>query len=136
MAAGAPGAARVSLGVPVYEAERFLEETMDSLLAQTLADFEIVISDNASTDPTEEICRPYADADPRVRYVRHEDNRGASWNHTFLALEARAPYFKWAAADDVCEPTYLERCVEVLENDASAVLCQPKTIEIDEQRAT
>jgi glycosyltransferase involved in cell wall biosynthesis len=136
MASGAPQSPpRVSLGVPVYEAERFLEETMDSLLAQTLSDFELIISDNASSDRTEEICRRYADADPRVRYVRHEQNQGASWNHTFLALEAKAPYFKWAAADDVCEPTYLERCVEVLDNDPSAVLCQPKTIEIDEQGA-
>jgi len=133
VAAGPAQRPRVTLGVPVYDAERFLAETMDSLLAQTLGDFELVISDNGSTDATEEICRAYVGADPRVRYVRHEENRGASWNHTFLAHRARGEFFKWAAADDVCEPTYLERCVAALDDDPGAVLCQPAAIEIDEE---
>jgi glycosyltransferase involved in cell wall biosynthesis len=126
---------KVSIGVPIFNGERFLAESIDSVLGQTLSDIEVIISDNGSTDETEALCRDYAVRDPRVRYIRHEENRGASWNHTFVALEARAPYFKWSAADDICEPTYLERCVEVLEGDPSAVLCQPRAMEIDESGA-
>lgn len=122
----------VTLGMPVFNAERFLAESIQSLLAQTFTDFELLISDNASTDGTDTICRWYAEHDPRVRYRRGTHNRGASWNHTVLVGWARGRYFKWAAADDVCAPTFLERCVEVLEHDQSAVLCLPATREIDD----
>ena len=72
---------RVSIGVPVYNGERFLALTLDSLLAQTYRDFEIIIGDNASIDRTEEIGRTYAAKDPRVRYVRHEHNLGLARNY-------------------------------------------------------
>ena len=123
----------VSVGVPVYNGERYLRSCLDALLAQTLEDFELIVSDNASTDSTPEICREYAERDPRVRLIRSETNRGASWNHSEVARHARAPYFKWAASDDLCKPEFLERCVDVLEADRSAVLAQPRTLEIDER---
>jgi glycosyltransferase involved in cell wall biosynthesis len=122
----------VSIGFPVYNGERYLCEAMDSLLTQTFEDFEIVISDNASTDRTEEICRSFAAQDRRVRYVRQPANRGGAWNLNAVFAMATGVYFKWAAHDDLCKPTFLERCVETLDQLPSVVLSYPRTIIIDE----
>jgi glycosyltransferase involved in cell wall biosynthesis len=123
---------RVSVGLPVYNGEQFLESALDSLLRQTYADFELIISDNASTDGTEAICRRYAALDSRVRYYRSERNRGAAWNHNRVVEIASAPYFKWAAHDDICAPAYLERCVDVLDRQPAVILCYAQTVLIDE----
>jgi glycosyltransferase involved in cell wall biosynthesis len=118
--------------MPVYNGEPLLREAIDSLLAQTHEDFELIISDNASTDGTEAICRAYADADRRVRYYRAERNNGLCWNYNRAFELSRGEYFKWAAHDDVCAPEFVERCVEVLEKDPSVVLCYTRTVLIDE----
>ena len=123
----------VSIGMPVYQAENYLEETLDSLLAQTFENFELIISDNGSTDRTENICRSYAAKDDRIRYIRHDENLGASFNHNFVFEQSTGKYFKWAAHDDMCAPEFLEECVRVLEEDPSVVLCYPRTKAIDEQ---
>lgn len=123
---------RVSIGVPVYNGERFLPETLDSLLAQTEGDFEILLCDNGSSDGTEAICRDYAARDPRIRYERNERNHGAAFNFNRTLDLARAPYFKWAAADDVCAPTFLEQCLAAIEADPGAVLAYPLTAMIDD----
>lgn len=106
---------KVSIGMPVYNAESYLHEAIDSLLAQTYSDFEIVISDNASTDRTEAICRDYAKREPRISYVRQQKNLGATGNFNHVFGLARGTYFKWASYDDVCEPEFVARCVEVLD---------------------
>jgi glycosyltransferase involved in cell wall biosynthesis len=100
-------------------------------LCQTLRDIDIVIGDNASTDDTPQIAREYAARDPRVRYIRHPRNLGASGNFNALFHSSNARYFKWAAYDDVMEPTYLQRCVEALEADPSLVGCHSFTWRID-----
>ena len=82
----------LSVGLPVYNGERYLAESLDALLAQTYADFELIISDNASTDGTAEICREYAARDPRIRYVRQPVNVGAGPNHNLLVPLARGAY--------------------------------------------
>ena len=129
-------APRVTLGVPVYNGARFLAESLDSLLAQTYEDFELIISDNGSTDGTEAICRGFAERDTRVRYHRSEANRGASWNFNNVFHLSSGRYFKWATHDDVLAKTYLERCVAVLDQaPAEVVLCYPKTKIIDENGA-
>ena len=125
-------AARVSIGMPVYNGARFLREALDSLLAQTFPDFELVISDNASTDDTESIVSEYARRDGRIRYVRQETNQGAAWNFNRVLELARCDYFKWAAADDVCAPTFLAECVELLDRDPSVVCCHTRTRKINE----
>jgi glycosyltransferase involved in cell wall biosynthesis len=117
----------VSIGVPVFNGAGSLPSTLDSLLSQTLADFELLVADNASTDATADICREYARRDARVRIHRHARNIGVGRNWNFVAEQARGPYFKWASASDVCEPTLLERCVDALERDSSLVLCFPRT---------
>ena len=117
----------VSVGLPVYNGERYLEGCLESLLGQTYADFELVVSDNASTDATEEICRAAARRDDRVRYERLPENLGAVGNFNRVAERAVGRYFKWAAYDDLCAPAFLERCVEALEADPDAVWCHPLT---------
>jgi glycosyltransferase involved in cell wall biosynthesis len=122
----------VSIGLPVYNGERFLAQALDSLLGQTLGDLELIISDNASTDRTAEICKDYAARDARIRYIRQESNKGAIWNFNFVALQARGRYFKWAPANDFCDPRLLEKCVAVLRSDPGAVLCHGRTCIVDE----
>jgi glycosyltransferase involved in cell wall biosynthesis len=124
---------KVTIGMPVYNGERFLRDTLESLLTQTFGDFELVISDNGSTDGTQAICREYAARDSRIRYFREEINRGAGWNYNRVVEVARGIYFKWAAHDDLCAPTYLERCVAVLDNNPDVVLAYPDDIDIDEE---
>ncbi|BDE06287.1 glycosyl transferase [Vulcanimicrobium alpinum] len=122
----------VSIGLPVYNGERFLREAIDSILAQTFTDFELIISDNASTDATNAICLEYAARDPRVRYVRNERNMGASYNYNRVTELSRGKYIRHAAYDDVLAPTNIERCVEVMEADDGISLCYPQMSRIDE----
>lgn len=91
---------KVSIGMPVYNGEKFIRKALDSLLTQTFTDFELIISDNASTDATAEICKEYAAKDARIRYVHHSINRGSVWNFNFVLKEACEEFFMWAAADD------------------------------------
>jgi glycosyltransferase involved in cell wall biosynthesis len=116
---------RVSLGLPVFNGERFLREALDSILAQTFLDFELIISDNASTDGTEEICRTYAANDGRIRYNRNETNLGAAKNFNRTFELSCGEYFKWTAADDTLETECLARCVDVLDKDPQVVLAYP-----------
>jgi GT2 family glycosyltransferase len=121
----------VTVGLPVYNGAQFLEAALDSLLAQSFRDFEIVISDNGSDDRSPQICERYAAQDSRIRYVRHDANRGAAWNHNFVIAEARGRFFRWHHADDVCGPQHLQHCVAVLEADPGVVLAYPRTLLID-----
>ena len=123
---------RVSIGMPVYNGERFVGQALESLLEQTFDDFEIIISDNASTDATGSICRAIAGRDERVRYHRNPENIGAAPNFNRVLTYARGPYFKWMAHDDVCCPDFLLRCVEVLDRDPTVVLSYPSALDIDQ----
>jgi glycosyltransferase involved in cell wall biosynthesis len=117
---------RVSIGLPVFNGEHHLAQALDAILAQTHSDFELIISDNASTDRTPEICQTYAAGDPRIRYYRNAKNLGAAPNFNRAFELASGEYFKWAAHDDVIAPDFLLKCVEVLEQDPSVVLCHSK----------
>lgn len=109
--------------MPLYNAERYVREALDALLAQDYPNFELIISDNASTDTTERICREYAARDRRVRYHRAESNLGAVWNFRRVFELSRGEYFMWAAFDDLRAPQYLSRCVAALEAQPEAVMC-------------
>jgi glycosyltransferase involved in cell wall biosynthesis len=123
---------KVSIGLPVFNGERYLGEAVDSLLAQTFGDFELILSDNASTDATGALCRQYADRDARVRYHRNDRNLGACRNFNLTVEFARGEYFKWAAHDDIHAPQYLARCVEALDADPSLVASHTDGQVIDE----
>ncbi len=122
----------VSVGLFVYNGERFLEESLNSILNQTFTDFELIISDNASTDRTGEIAQAYAKRDCRIRYYRSENNMGGGWNARRVYELATGKYFKQAAADDLLEPDFLRRCVEILESDPDCVVAYANTREVDE----
>src|SRR3954471_2621746 len=123
---------RLTVGLPTYNGEDYLASALDSLLAQTFTDFELIISDNASTDATESIARAYAARDPRIRYVRHPRNRGSAFNHTYVIREARGEFFKWASDDDLYAPELLERCVAALDARPEIVLAHAWTAFINE----
>jgi len=122
----------VSVGLPVFNGERYLEEAIWSILTQTYDDLELIIADNASTDTTQEICVRIAAQDPRIRYYRNESNLGAARNYNITLEHANGTYFKWFAHDDVCAPDFIRVCVEALEKDADIVLAYPTPIDIDE----
>ena len=124
--------ARLNIGLPVYNGEKYIEETLISLQKQTLQDYKLLISDNASTDRTEEICRSYASQDDRVCYYRNEKNIGAVQNWYRVFDLSSSEYFASVAHDDVYDPDYMRKCVEVLDRDPAVALCYSKTRVIDE----
>lgn len=126
---------RVSIGMPVFNGEKMLEESLDSLLAQERGDFELIISDNGSTDNTEGICRTYVKRDPRIRYYRSSTNRGAAWNFNHVFECSRGEYFMWACHDDLWAPEFLGCAVAVLDQHPEVVLCYSATNLIDENGA-
>ncbi len=126
-----PARCKVAIGLPVMNGEEFLPSTLDALLAQTYRDFELIISDNASTDRTGEICRQYAAHDHRIRYIRQPQNLGAVPNFNRVFQVSESTYFKWAAVDDHCDPTYLEKAVAVLDSDPDVVWCHSRSSHID-----
>jgi glycosyltransferase involved in cell wall biosynthesis len=126
---------RVSIGLPVYNGERYLPAALDSLLAQTWRDFELVISDNASEDRTSDICREYAARDSRIRYYRESVNRGSTWNFNRVYELSVAPYFTWAAHDDVRMPENIARGVEILNASPDVVLAYTQGFFIDSDGA-
>ena len=121
----------ISIGLPVYNGEVFLEQAVDSILAQTWEDFELIISDNASADQTEEICQDYVRRDQRIRYVRNTENRGAAFNYNQTVALAQGRFFKWAAADDWIAPIFLETCLAPLLADETVILTYPHTVVVD-----
>lgn len=121
---------RVSIGLPVYNGEKFLNEAVESILAQTFHDFELIISDNASTDRTEEISRAYVGQDNRVRYVRNSENIGAALNFNQVFHLSSSEYFKWVSHDDLHEPDFLRKCVQALDQDPSVLLAYTRAVTI------
>lgn len=112
----------------MWNGERYLEGALDAILAQDCGDFELVISDNASEDGTEAICRRYAARDPRIRYERQPANRGGAWNFDRVLQLAAGRFFKWATHDDLIAPTFLSRTLrEFAAAPASVVLVYPRT---------
>lgn len=112
----------VSVGMPVRNEAAFLEAALKSLLAQSAVNLELIISDNASTDDTEALCRHYASLDPRIRYHRFEKNIGASANFRWVLEQAKGDYFMWASGHDLWDSNYLQACSEALEANREAVI--------------
>jgi glycosyltransferase involved in cell wall biosynthesis len=126
---------RVTVGMPVYNGEPFVGSAIESILAQTFRDFNLIILDNASTDQTEKVCRSFATKDTRIKYFRRDSNRGAAKNFNRVFELSSSEYFKWATADDLCASHYLQRCVEILDDEPDVALCYAKSRFIDETGA-
>lgn len=125
-------APRVSLAMPVYNGEAYVEKALRSILDQTYADFELIVNDNASTDATPEICLAFAETDARVRYMRNAANLGAAPNHNIGFRAARGEFFKWCASDDYLAPDVVEKCVRALDANPGAALAYGETKSVDE----
>lgn len=121
------GEPKVSIGMPVYNGSKWLAATVDSVLAQSFRDIELVISDNASTDDTEAMCRAYAARDPRVRYHRNAENVGIANNFNLAFTHARGRYFKWMSCGDLIDPGFVARCVDLLDRRPEVALAYPVT---------
>lgn len=124
---------KLSIGLPVYNGERYLPAALAGLMNQSFRDFELIIQDNASNDRSEDICRSFAATDPRIRYQRNPVNLGAAANYNLCLEQARGEYFKWAAHDDVCLPGYLQACIAALDHDPGVVLCHSLSMAIDQR---
>ena len=122
---------RLGIGLPVYNGATYLAEAIEALLGQTYEDFELIISDNASTDATEDICRQYAAEDPRIRYIRQPRNIGGLLNHNVVFEYCRSELFKWAADDDLYGRDLVERCVAALDEHPDVVLAHSWTAVIN-----
>lgn len=123
---------RVSIGLPVYNGQKYLSLAIEAVLKQTFSDLELIISDNHSTDDTEAICRDYAAQDKRVRYYRNELNIGVNPNYRRLFELSSAEYFKWVTHDDLQTLDFLEKTVPIMDRDREIVVCYPRVVVIDE----
>ena len=121
----------VSIGLPVFNGEDFLESSIDTLLSQSYQNIEVIVCDNASTDKTQLIVERYCSKDARVKYHRHKKNLGAALNYNSTFDMSSGKYFKWAAHDDIIDEDYIEQCVMAMEGDDSLSLVQPLTGQID-----
>ena len=120
----------LTIGLPVHNGQAFIADCLESLLGQSFGDFEIIIGDNASSDATRDIYESYIAKDGRISVIRNERNLGAAGNFNMLARQCRSKYFKWAAADDLLDPTFLAKCIDILEKSDDTILCHSKTIPI------
>jgi glycosyltransferase involved in cell wall biosynthesis len=123
---------KISIGMPVYNGEKYIGEAIESILAQTYSNFEFIISDNASIDRTQEICQRYAVHDKRIQYYRNPANLGAAPNYNRAFELSSGEYFKWADYDDLIAPDFIMKCWEILEQNSDVVLCYPLSRLIDE----
>src|SRR4029434_7870788 len=122
----------LSIGMPVYNGGQYLASALESLLNQDSPRLELIVSDNASTDDTEDICRRFVRKDSPITFRRNETNVGAAANFNAVFELSRGHYFMWAAHDDLWHPTYARRCVEMLKQDADIVLCSSDVNFVDE----
>ena len=117
---------KISIGIPVYNGEKFIRKCIESVLQQTDRNFELIISDNASTDLTPDICKEFLNMDDRISFIRQNKNMGQNWNYNFLLEKAVGEYFVWVAADTFLLPEFLEKNIAVLESQDKAVGCISK----------
>ncbi len=122
---------KISVGIPVYNGEKFIRKSIESVLRQTYGNFELIISDNASTDSTSDICTEFLTKDSRIKFVRQDKNMGSIWNFNFLLQKAVGEYFVWVAADTIILPEFLEKNINLLEYEKKIVGCISK-IKIDQ----
>ncbi len=123
----------ISVGIPVYNGERFLRRAIDALLGEGLgSDLEIIISDNASSDGTQQICESYASKHDTVHYSREPLNRGAAFNYNRVLAMSRGRYFKWNAHDDFIRPGYFKEVLAELQDHVDAVGVFTNAVYVDD----
>ncbi len=122
---------KISVGIPVYNGEKFIRKSVESVLQQNYGNFELIISDNASIDSTTDICNKFLKKDDRIKFFKQNKNMGANWNFNFLLEKSIGKYFVWVAADNIILPEFIEKSIAELESQEKIVGCISK-IKIDE----
>lgn len=112
----------ISVGIPVRNGSPHIETALQSVLAQSYKNLDIIISDNASTDDTADIVRRCCGTDARVRYIHQQHPLTAYDNLQFVLREAKGEYFFWAAHDDTRSLDFAERLLKALQDRPDAVL--------------
>lgn len=132
------GNPKVSVGILVYNGGNYLRKAIDSILTQTYNDYEIIISDNASSDDTQMICEEYASLHNSIRYIRHLENQGLIFNYQYTLSQAKGDYFMWASHDDTFDPNYILECLGVFEEnpDCISVSTYFKIIDLKAKKVT
>ncbi len=123
----------VTIGLPVYNGIPYVQKAIESALAQTYTNIELIISDNPSTDATQQVCEEYAKKDSRVRYIRHNPNIGACPNYTYALHAAHGEYFMWVSYDDYLDPTYIEKCMARITKDPHAAMVMADYVHVNEK---
>ena len=118
---------KISIGMPVYNGEKFIGKRLDSILSQSYQNFELIISDNGSKDSTSSICKDYEKKDQRIRYIQHKKNKGVYLNFKFVLEEAKCKYFVWASVDDIWDSCFLEKNIQILTSNKNCVCSISKT---------
>ncbi|MBH0206595.1 MAG: glycosyltransferase [Nitrospira sp.] len=118
----------LTVGLPVFNGELYLAGAIECILSQSFRDFDLIISDNASTDGTQDICQHYTKRDRRIRYCRNAVNLGGAKNSDLILDMARTEFFATASHDDYFSLNYLESCLATLKSSANAVLCCPAQV--------
>jgi|WetSurMetagenome_2_1015567.scaffolds.fasta_scaffold28519_3 glycosyltransferase involved in cell wall biosynthesis len=126
----------ISIGMPVYNEAKFIQQTLNSVLSQIYMNFELIISDNASTDNTFEICQAYAARDKRITVLKQPSNLGSGINFIKVLEKAKGRYFSFVSGHDLWHPNFLHRCIEILSQNSSIVLCFPQAVSIDKENRT
>jgi glycosyltransferase involved in cell wall biosynthesis len=124
---------KITIGLPVYNEQKFIAETLDGFISQTYTEFELVISDNCSSDETSAICLRYAMRDSRISYHRQVRNIGSTDNFLFVLEKADSEYFAWAGGHDVPHPSFIQECLQILEEDPKVNLCYPQFRWVDKR---
>jgi len=122
----------VTIGLPIFNGEKYLEQALSSLLSQEYKDFQLIISDNASDDQTRSICKKFSDSDDRIKYYRNEKNEGATFNFNRVLQLAHSEFFMWAAYDDLWDQAFLSTLVSLLQNNSTAVVAFAQAAIIDD----
>ena len=112
---------KVIIGLPTYNGEKYISKAIECVLSQTYTNFQLIISDNLSTDLTSTICKEYEKKDKRITYIQHEENKGWKFNFPFLLSKANSDYFVWLGDDDYWESTFLEKNVSILNSNKNVV---------------
>jgi glycosyltransferase involved in cell wall biosynthesis len=121
----------VSIGMPVYNEEQFVGKAIESVLNQDYKNFELIISDNASTDKTKSICLEYSKKDVRIRFYSRDITTDSTTNFNYVASLAKGYFFMWASGHDTRDPTFISRCLAIFEKSNSVVLCYSDAIWMD-----
>ena len=119
---------KITIGIPVYNGEKFVSEKISSIINQDFNDFELIISDNGSTDSTKEICEKFTSLDKRIRFFSHKKNMGPNWNFNFILEKAKGKYFMWTSVDDEILSGFIVKNISILEtrNDVICSISQVK----------